>query len=131
MIKLNELKVGDIINAEYEGQLREGEVTDIDREEKLVCVETEVQDFWYGPEHLFPISVDDNQLKKFGFDRLDNPDGSSKYMRGAFRIMVPKKDDFSSFEIWYREDRRHIHHPITLHELQNHFQQMTKIYLTR
>jgi hypothetical protein len=131
MIKLNELKVGDIVNAEYEGAMKEGEVIDLDREEKLVCVQTDVQDFWYGPEHLFPISVDDDQLRKFGFEKQENSDGSTKYMKGAFRILVPQKNDFSTFEIWYREDRRHITHPINVHELQNHFSQMTKVELSR
>ncbi|HVM90250.1 MAG TPA: hypothetical protein VMT76_18820 [Puia sp.] len=131
MIKLSELKIGDVVNVEYEGILKEGEVIDIDREEKLVCVETDVQDFWYEPEHLFPISLDDEQLHKFGFQKKENEDGSVKYMKDAFRILLPKKGDFSAFEIWYREDRRHIAHPITVHELQNHFSQMTKVELAR
>jgi hypothetical protein len=129
MIKFNELKIGDIVNAEYEGVVREGEVIDLDREDKLVCVQTDVQDFWYEPEHLFPILVNNEQLIKFGFVKVDNPDGTVKYMKDAFRILLPRKDDFSTFEMWYREDRRHITHPISLHELQNHYSQMTKVEL--
>jgi hypothetical protein len=129
MIKFNEIKVGDIVNAEYEGIIKEGEVIDLDREDKLVCVQSDVQEFWYGPEHLFPIAVDDAQLQKFGFEKVENTDGTVKYMKDAFRILLPHKDDFSSFEIWYREDRRHITHPINVHELQNHYSQMTKVEL--
>jgi hypothetical protein len=129
MIKFNELKVGDLVHAEFEGAIREGEVTDLDREDKLVCVKSDVQDFWYGPEHLFPIPVQDEQLKKFGFEKVENSDGTVKYKKGAFRILLPKNDHFSSFEIWYREDRRHITHPISVHELQNHYSQMTKVEL--
>jgi hypothetical protein len=127
MIKFNELKVGDIVNAEYEGVMRQGEVTGLDREDKLVNVETEIQDFWYEPEHLFPLPVDDAQLLKYGFTKVENADGSVKYMKEAFRILLHKKDDFSAFEMWYREDRRHITHPISFHELQNHYSQMTKV----
>jgi len=129
MIKFNELKVGDIVNAEYEGTVREGEVIDLDREDKLVCVQTDVQDFWYEQEHLYPIPVDDAQLKRFGFEKLENSDGTVKYMKDALRILLSRKDDFSSFEMWYREDRRHISHPISVHELQNHYSQMTKVEL--
>jgi hypothetical protein len=129
MIKFNELKIGDRVNAEYEGALREGEVTDLDWEDKLVCVETDVQKFWYEPQHLFPIVVNDGQLMKFGFEKLENADGTVKYMKDAFRILLPQKDDFTSFEMWYREDRRHIIHPIALHELQNHYSEMTKVEL--
>ncbi|HLK30994.1 MAG TPA: hypothetical protein VKT28_20620 [Puia sp.] len=129
MIKYNELKVGDIVNAEYEGTMKEGEVTDLDGQDKLVCVQTDVQDFWYEPEHLYPIAVTDEQLNKFGFEKVENSDGTVKYKKDAFRILLNKKDDFSSFEIWYREDRRHIAHPISVHELQNHYSQMTKVEL--
>ena len=131
MIKFQELKVGDIVNAEYEGVVKEGEVIDLDREDKLVSVQTEVQEFWYEPAHLFPITLDDGQLKEFGFEKLENADGTVKYRKDAFRILLPSKDDFSSFEIWYREDRRHINHPISVHELQNHYSQMTKVELAR
>ena len=129
MIKFNELKIGDMVNVEFEGQMRVGEVIDLDREDKLVCVETEVQEFWYEPQHLFPLPITDAQLKSFGFEKVENADGSVKYMKEAFRLLLHKKDDFSAFEMWYREDRRHITHPINFHELQNHYLQMTKVEL--
>ena len=58
MINLHELRVGDIVLAEFEGQSREGEVVGIDREERKVDVKTTVQDFWYDPEHLNAIPLD-------------------------------------------------------------------------
>jgi hypothetical protein len=131
MIKFHELKVGDIVLAEYEGKQSEGTVTNLDREDKEVCVETEVQEFWYTPDHLFAIPVDDEQLAKFNFEKQENADGTVKYLKGPFRILLPKKGDFSAFEMWYREDRRHMAHPLSVHELQNHFSDMTKIDLTR
>ncbi len=131
MIKFQDLKVGDIIIAEYEGKRSEGSVIDLDWEDKEVSVETEVQDFWYTPDHLYPIPLDDEQLGKFNFEKQENGDGTVKYLKGPFRILLSKKDDFSDFEMWYREDRRHMTHPISVHELQNHFHQMTKIDLTR
>jgi hypothetical protein len=131
MIKFQELRVGDIIIAEFEGKQSEGSVIDLDREDKEVSVETEVQDFWFTPDHLFPIPLNDEQLMKFNFERKVNDDGTVKYGKDAFRILLPGKDDFSNFEMWYREDKRHITHPISVHELQNHFHQMTKIDLSR
>jgi hypothetical protein len=131
MIKFHELKVGNTILAEFEGKLDEGVVTDLDVIDKEVCVETKVQEFWYTPEHLAPIPVDEAQLMKFHFEKQENPDGSVKYMRGPFRILLPEKGNFSSFEMWYREDKRHINHPFSVHELQNHYLEMTKVELTR
>jgi hypothetical protein len=131
MIKFHELKAGNTILAEFEGKLDEGGVTDLDVIDKEVCVETEVQEFWYTLEHLFPIPLDEAQLMKFHFEKQENPDGSVKYMRGPFRILLQEKGNFSSFEMWYREDKRHINHPFSVHELQNHYLEMTKVELTR
>ena len=50
-------------------------------------------------------------------------------MKGAFRMMLLANNDFSKFEIWYRDEHRHIIHPIFVHQLQNHYYDMTKVYL--
>ena len=130
MLKLSELKPGDIVMAEFEGQKIQGVVTDLNREDKEVCVETDVQEFWFTPEHLYPIPLSHEQLIKLGFSKQDNPDGSAKYMKDSFRVLVPNKTDFSNIEIWWREDRRHLHQNINVHELQNHYLQMTKVELS-
>lgn len=130
MIKIHELEAGDIVLAEFEGQRVEGEVIELNREDKEICIQTSVQEFWYTQEQLFPIVLDGEQLKKFNFEKQED-ESAVKYMRGPFRILLPEKGNFSSFEMWYREDRRHITHPIYVHELQNHYRQMTKVELTR
>jgi len=73
--------------------------------------------------------LDDSQLRKLNFQKEDDSDGKTKYKKGAFRILVSKDRGFSDFEMWYREDRRHITHPLAVHELQNHYYQMTKVEL--
>lgn len=129
MIKFNELKVGDIVLAEFEGQKWEGVVKNLNREDKEVCVDTEVQEFWFKPNDLYPVTLNEEQLTKLGFQKVENGDGSVKYMKGAFRILLPKAGDFSNMEIWWREDRRHLHQPVFVHELQNHHYDMTKVEL--
>jgi hypothetical protein len=131
MINFSELKIGDIIEVEFDGKKSEGEVIDLDHEDKEVCVQTKVQDFWYTPDQLYAIPISDKQLLEFGFERVDNEDATVKYKKDAFRILLSKKDDFSDFEMWYREDRRHMTHRIGMHELQNHYLQMTKIHLDK
>jgi len=130
MIKFNELKQGDYVIADFEGQKWEGVVTRLNSDEKQVCVETEVQEFWYEPEDLYPIPVSDASLKKLNFIREDMPDGSVKYKKGSFRIVIPKDGDFSFREVWYREDRRDNPHIDYIHQLQNQYLQMTKVHLT-
>src|SRR5262249_40618698 len=129
MIKITDLKFGDIVSAEYEGQQLEGMVTDINREDREVCVETSVQEFWYKPDHLYPIPLNEEQLLKLGFTRHENGDASVKYMKGSFRVLLPRKNDFSTMEIWWREDHRYLSQQISVHELQNHYLQMTKVEL--
>ena len=131
MIQFQALRIGDIVLVEFNGQRTEGEVTGLDGDDKQVNVETEAQAFWYSPNDLYPILLDDNQLMMFGFEKQDQPDGGVKYLKGPFRILLSQKGNFSDFEIWYREDRRHIQQPLSVHELQNHYHQMTKVDLTR
>jgi hypothetical protein len=131
MIRIQELKKGDIVLAEFEGQRVEGEVVELNHEDREICVDTEVQEFWYTPDKLFPIPLDDVQLAKFHFEREETGNHTVKYIRGPFRILLPEKDNFNEFEMWYREDRRHMQHPISVHELQNHYLQMTKVELVR
>lgn len=129
MIKFQELKPGDLVLAEFEGERVEGVVKQLNREEKEVCVATSVQEFWFTPEHLFAIPVNEATLLKLGFVKHLNEDGSVKYMKDSFRVLIPKGNDFTNFEIWWREDRRHITSPLFIHELQNHYYQMTKVEL--
>lgn len=131
MINYNQIKIGDFMLGEYNGKLWEGEVTDLNGEEKQVCLLTDVQEFWFEPEHLYPIPLNDEQLLRLNFTREMMPDGAIKYKKGAFRLQIPSVGDFSRIDIWYREDRRHhpdIHY---IHQLQNHYLSMTKVHLTR
>jgi hypothetical protein len=129
MIKISDLKFGDVVLAEFEGQQREGMVKDVDRAERKACVEDNVQEFWYGPEELYPIPLSDAQMRKLGFTRTENGNGSVKYIKDSFRVQLPREGDFSTMEIWWREDHRYLNQPINVHELQNHYLQMTKVEL--
>lgn len=132
MLKFNELKVGDLVMAEFDGQEKEGEITNVDNLDRKVCILTaDGQEFWYEAKNLSPIILDETQLFKLGFQKQANGDGSVKYSKGAFRVLIHKPDDFSNFEMWYREDQRHIGKPIYLHDFQNKYLEMTKVHLTK
>ena len=130
MIKMQDLKIGDFVLADFEGKQWEGIVKQVDREDKRICIVTDVQEFWYQPEVVHPIPLNDEQLTKLNFTRQEFEDGSVKYSKGPFRIFLKDKKDFNHIDIWYREDRRHLNHPISVHELQNHYSDMTKVDLT-
>jgi hypothetical protein len=130
MVKVSELKVGDYVIAEFEGTRWDGEVTRLNNDEKQICIRTEVQEFWYEPEHVFPIPINDEYLKKLNFTKETMPDGVVKYKKGSFRLVIPKENDFSIIEMWYREDHRDAPQVQYIHQLQNQYLQMTKVHLT-
>lgn len=129
MIKFHEIKMGDYLIADNDGDKRAGEVTDLNGDEKQVCVNAGGQEFWYETNQLSPIPLDEDQLMNFKFQKEKNEDGTVKYLKGAFRIMLPTEGDFSRMEIWYRDERRHIMQAIHVHQLQNHYHEMTKVLL--
>lgn len=130
MIKLSDLKPGDMVTIMDDGGEKEGIVTSVSQNENMVCVNNGVQDFWYPPSQILSIPLNEDQLFKLGFQRQDNEQGI-KYLRGPFRIQIREEGNFSDFEIWYREDHRRFHVPLTVHELQNHYLEMTKVPLER
>ena len=131
MIKISDLKEGDLVMVDFEGTLMEGEVLEVNNGQKLAKVLTNGQnEFWYAGEVLKPIPLSDAALKKINFTREDQPDGSVKYLTGAFRVHLEKPDDFSNISFWYREDKRHVNQSIALHQLQNYYLDMTKVHLT-
>jgi hypothetical protein len=131
MLKFNEIKVGDFLVADNDGDPKSGEVTNLNGNEKQVCVDTGAQEFWYEMNQLSGLPITDDQLMELKFHKEVTEDGKVKYSKGAFRMFTPGVGDFSKLEIWYRDEHRHIYEPIQLHHLQNHFYEMTKVHLNR
>lgn len=130
MLKLTELKPGDIIAVNDEGVEREGTVVKISQEEHQALVNNGVQEFWYSISEMHPIPLDETQLNRLGFTH-EELEGGVKYKKDSFRLVTPKKGDFSNVEMWWREDRRHFSFPLGVHQLQNLHLDMTKVPLEK
>jgi hypothetical protein len=130
MIKFSEIKNGDYVLATSDGEVWQGEVVNLHMPNKQVCVYNGVQEFWFEENEISAVPLDESQLMKLNFEKEKMDDGTVKYKKGAFRILLPADGDFSHFELWYRDENRHILHPIAVHELQNHYHDMTKVHLT-
>ncbi|MES1218408.1 MAG: hypothetical protein ABUT20_23075 [Bacteroidota bacterium] len=130
MLKIGELKSGDIINVNYEGAESEGRVVSISHEEHQALVDNGVQEFWYSQEDMKPVPLDEAQLMQLGFVKEES-NGMAKYKKDSFRLVLPHNGDFSHIEMWWREDRRHFNFPIGVHQLQNLHLDMTKIPLDK
>ena len=121
MLKIGNLKSGDIIMVNDEGVKREGTVVKTSQEENQALVNNGIQEFWYSPDNMTAIPLDENQLVKLGFSKEEVDD--------SFRLVTPIKGDFSNVEMWWREDKRHFAFPLGVHELQNLHLDMTKTHL--
>ena len=130
MLKLGELKSGDIVLLNDEGIDREGTVVRISHENRQALVDNGVQEFWYDLADIRPIPLDEDQLLKLGFEK-EIVNGEVKYKKGSFRLLAHKPGDFSHLEMWWREDRRHFDFPLSVHDLQNLHLDMTKVPLER
>ena len=128
MLKISSLKQGDIVNVDDGGVRREGVVVNISLEEHQAKVDNGVQEFWYSPEDLHPLPLNDEQLIRLGFTKNET-DGLVKYKKDSFRLVTPQKGDFSNIEMWWREDRRHFDFSLGVHDLQNLYLDMTKVPL--
>jgi hypothetical protein len=132
MIKISDLKAGDIVHVLNEGVEREGIVSEIDREENKACVDNGIQEFWYDAENITPVPISEERLVHLlGFEKEITPEGGVKFKKGPFRILVHEPGNYTNMEVWYREDRRHFNTPLYIHELQNHHLSMTKVPLER
>jgi hypothetical protein len=130
MVKISDLKEGDVVHVLHEGEERIGTVVDTTREDNMACINNGVQEFWYSPEDIVPIPLTEHQLiHTLGFEK--EPNGEvDKYKKGPFRVLVHDPGNYTNLEVWYREDHRRFHHPLYVHELQNHHLQMTKVPLS-
>lgn len=131
MIKISDLKEGDVVKVIDEGVERDGIVTDVDKEENQAQIDNGIQEFWYNPDQIIPVPMTEERLINIlGFEKEETPDGV-KFKKGPFRLVVHDPGNYTNLDIWYREDHRHFNHALYLHELQNHHLDMTKVQLER
>jgi hypothetical protein len=131
MIAFNEAKAGDWVRVNYEGQVQDGEITEVNMDEGQVGVETASgMVAYFAPEDVTGVPVDDEQLARLRFEKETTDEGYVKYKHGPFRLLIEKADDFSHSKLWYREDIRQITYPLYVHQLQNFYRSMTKVELT-
>ena len=94
-MNFHELKTGDYVFADNDGDKKRGEVNNLNGDEKQVCVDTGAQSFWYEMNQLSPVPLSEQELMNLKFHKHINDDGTIKYSKGAFRILIPREADFS------------------------------------
>lgn len=132
MINLHDVKAGDTVLVEYEGNMVEGHVLEVNREDKQVCLQTGEQEFWYDLKDLFSIPLNEEQLfrLKFKKDDISAIGNGNVYVRGPFSVKLYELEDgHQATRLDYRDEHRDIKHSITVNQLQNHYHEMTNFHL--
>jgi hypothetical protein len=133
MINLHDVKAGDTVLVEFEGNTVEGQVLEVNREDKQVCVQTGDQEFWYDLKDLYPIPLNEDQLIRLKFkkdDSLSVNGGGQIYVRGPFSVKLHTQENGApATRLDYRDEHREIKGSITVNQLQNHYQEMTNFHL--
>ena len=70
MLKIGELKQGDVIMVNDDGVMREGTISKVSHDDNQAYVDNGIQEFWYEPGEMFPLPLDENQLMKLGFEKV-------------------------------------------------------------
>lgn len=132
MIKISEVKNGDIVNARFEDVVNMGEVEQVDHGERKALVSHGDQEFWYDEEDLSPVPFTIESLETLGFVESGDPviKGSGRaFVKGPFILQFPEAADIDHIHLIYRDEHRDLHGPIFLHQLQNHYHAMTNFHL--
>lgn len=130
MINLHDVKAGDTVLVDYEGNTVEGQVLEVNREDKQVCVQTGEQEFWYDLDTLYSIPLNEDQLLKLKFKKEDTVGNTRVYVRGPFSVKLYELGDgHPATRLDYRDEHREIKESITVNQLQNHYHEMTNFHL--
>jgi hypothetical protein len=130
MIKLTEVKEGDIVIADFEGQKRVGDVLEVSKGDKKALVAHGENEFWYDMTHIYAVPLEPEILAELGFKRTDDQSNGLSYARGPFTLqyITTEKDTYNLLH--YRDETRHVHNMQYLHQLQHHYKGMTNHELT-
>lgn len=128
MIKFSELRAGNRVEVLNEGNWQQGFIMGINPDDGgQVEVETGAQRNWYSVRDIRPIALEEESLMAMGFEKEVQESGNIKYKFGPFRVLIGPTKRFTDFLMWYREEKSHIIYPMTVHQFQNRYAEMTKV----
>jgi hypothetical protein len=130
MLKLNEVREGDIVLADFEGQKRVGDVLEVSRGDKKARIAHGENEFWYDLHHIYAVPLEHEILAELGFQRTTAEDNLVVYERGPFSLQFVRDRNESFSLLHYRDETRHVHNMDFLHQLQHHYRAMTNFELS-
>ena len=131
MIPIHEVSLGNWVQISLDGQMLTGRV---DRKSvERVGVSAEGEMGWYFPEDVYPILLTEDWLLHFNFEKSNDPalNGTGRmYVLGPFILRYPDKDNEAYVILsCHGTHDRELRHKLTVHEFQNHYHGMTKVFI--
>jgi hypothetical protein len=117
MLELNEVREGDIVLADFEGQKRVGDVLDVSRGVKKARIAHGENEFWFDLQHIFAVPLESEILSELGFTKTTAEENLAVYERGPFSIRFVREQNDSFSLLHYRDETRHVHNMDYLHQL--------------
>lgn len=130
MMKLTDVKAGDIVIADFEGQKRVGDVLEISRGDKKALVAHGENEFWYDMSHIYAVPLEHEILTELGFKKSNGQEGGLSYERGPFVLQYIVTHEEPLNLLHYRDETRYVHNMHYLHQLQHHYRAMTNFELS-
>ncbi len=130
MLKLNEVREGDIVLADFEGQRRVGDVLEVSRGDRKARIAHGENEFWYDMNHIYAVPLDPEILAELGFTKTASDDGSVVFERGPYSIQYVRNEQDSFCLLHYRDETRQVHNMDYLNQLQHHYKGMTNFELS-
>jgi len=130
MLKLTNVKEGDIVLADFEGQKRVGDVLDVSLGDKKAKVGHGENEFWYDFHDLYAVPLEETILRELGFTFAGQENGTVTYERGPFTLQLVNTGADRHSLLHYRDETRHVHDMEYLHQLQHHYHGMTNFNLS-
>ena len=131
MVPIHEVSNGNWLQVSLDGQLLTGKV--LRKSVERIGVEAEGELGWYFPTDVYSIPLTEDWLMFFDFKKSTDPslDGVAKaYEHGPFVLHFPDKNDEShSILTCHSSHDKEFHHKMDVHEFQNHYHEMTKVFI--
>ena len=122
-------KYRDIVNVNYEDQLIQGEVEEVNNVNKTVKVLHTDNEYWYGLEDISPVKINIEQLLQLGFHVVGKEEEYEIYEKGPFTVKIDFSREDHPAILHYRDETREIVNLRYMHELQHHYKSMTNFEL--
>jgi hypothetical protein len=122
-------KYRDIVNVNFEDQLIQGEVEEVNNVNKTVKVLHTDNEYWYRLDDISPVKINIEQLLQLGFHVVGKEEMYEIFEKGPFSVKIDfSREDYPAI-LHYRDETREIVNLRFMHELQHHYKSMTNFEL--